>query len=329
MRKKAVRNKIKNKHIDINLKLNRSNQRSICKDNLLSENDFLKDTKKQDAKTTIASFFAILINLFLFLIKFIVGLMSNSLALISDAFNSLTDVVSSVVIYFAVHFSNKEPDKEHPFGHHRFQPLAAFAVAIFTGILGFEIIHAAISDFFAPQIVIITALTIIVPLIAVFIKGGMAIYYLRAGRLLNSPALRAIGVDARNDMFISIAVLAAIISSRYNLPYFDSIVAVIISLFIFYSGYLLAVENMNFLIGKSPPNKDINKIKSLVKKVDGVIGINDVRAHYVGNFIHIEIHVEVDKNISTLDAHKISKDVQKVIENLNIVDKAFIHIDPK
>jgi divalent metal cation (Fe/Co/Zn/Cd) transporter len=92
---------------------------------------------------------------------------------------------------------------------------------------------------------------------------------------------------------------------------------------------MLAVENMNFLIGKSPPKKDINKIRSLVKNVKGVTGINDIRAHYVGNFIHIEIHVEVDKKISSVDAHKISKDAQKVVEDLNTVDKAFIHIDPK
>jgi cation diffusion facilitator family transporter len=316
-------------HNQLSDNLNKSLSNNPLENNPLNKNNNLKFDEKHNTKATTASFYAILLNLFLFLIKFIVGLMSNSLALISDAFNSLTDIVSSVGIYFAVHFSNKKPDKDHPFGHRRLQPLAAFVVAILTGILGFEIIRAAISNFIAPEIVIVTVLTIVVPIITIIVKGGMAFYYLREGKAQNSPALRAIGVDARNDVFISIIVLAAVISSKYKLLYFDSVVAVIISLFIFYSGYLLAVENMDFLIGKSPPKKDIDNIKSLVKKVNGVTGINDVRAHYVGNFIHIEIHIEVDKNISTLEAHKISKDVQKVVEDLDYVDKAFIHIDPK
>ena len=119
------------------------------------------------------------------------------------------------------------------------------------------------------------------------------------------------------------------IGSGIGIYVLDSAAALFISLFIFYSCYRIGIENIDYLMGKAPPLQYIEKIKKTVLKIKGVAGINDVRAHYVGNKIHIEIHIEVGKKLSTERSHGIGKDVQRAVEAFDYVDKAFIHIDPR
>jgi cation diffusion facilitator family transporter len=275
-----------------------------------------------------ATIIGLVMNVFLFVIKLIAGLMSNSLALISDAINSLTDIISSVAIFFAVKISNKEADEGHPFGHYRFQPLAAFVVAIFTGIFGFEILKMGIEGFFSKNILIITWITFLVPIITIISKFFMWIYFNIEYKKSKSPAIKAMAIDARNDVFVGLIVFIAIMGSWLNVLYLDNLTAIIISIFIFKSGYDLATENMDYLLGKSAPKEMLTRIKNIVKNVKGVKGFNDVNAHYVENIIHIEIHIEVDKKISTEKSHSISKNVQRNIESLEGISKAFIHVDP-
>ncbi len=280
-------------------------------------------------KKTQVTVLGIFLNAVLFLAKLVTGIFSNSLALLSDAFNSLTDIASSVSVFIAVKFASKKADKEHPFGHRRAEPLAGIIVAIFSGILGFEILRQAVMSFFEPPREILGVYAIYVLAASIVAKLAIARYFTRYGRKTNSPAIKACGIDARNDVLASSIAIVGIICSMFGLPVFDSITAVIISLFIFYSGYRIAIENIDYLMGKSPSAEHIEKIKKLVRKIKGVRGLNDVKAHYVGNFIHIEIHIEVDRKISTKKSHDIGKKVEKAVEDLGDVDKAFIHIDPK
>ena len=281
--------------------------------------------QKKNVQITILGIF---LNFFLFLIKIAAGLMSGSLALITDAINSFTDCLSSTMIFWAVRISNKSADKGHPFGHHRVQPLAAFMVAIFTAIFGFEIIKSAVGNLTNPQVPVVTFFAISVPIITIIIKGYMAAYFTRVGKKLNSPAIVASGVDSRNDIIASSVVLLALVGIKFNLVYLDSAVALILALFIFYSGYKLAQENINYLVGRAAPKDEIKQMKNIARGIKGVKGLNDVRAHFVGNFVHIEIHIEVNKKLSTLKSHDIGKQVQKAIESLDYVDKCFVHIDP-
>jgi cation diffusion facilitator family transporter len=119
----------------------------------------------------------VLLNVFLFIIKLVGGLLSGSLAVMSDAFNSLTDIISYTVIYFAVRWSHKKADMEHPFGHRRAEPLAAVVVSIFAGILGFEIIKESLSILFFEKENILGLPAIIVLLITIMIKSFMAVYF--------------------------------------------------------------------------------------------------------------------------------------------------------
>jgi len=268
----------------------------------------------------------VLLNTFLFVIKIVVGLISKSTAIISDAVNSLVDVFSAISIFFAVRTSNKKPDETHPFGHDRAEPLAAFFVAILTFILGFEIAKAAVENLFNTSSHNIGIPAIVVLLLTIVIKSGMAGYYLKKGK--HRPAIKAIGVDSRNDVLVSSIALLGVVGSFYGYYKLDDVAALVISIFIFNSAYDLARENIDYLMGKCPPKKQIEKLKQKTLEIKGVKGINDVRAQYVGNKIQVEIHIEVDENISTKKSHDIGKKVQKTIEKISEINKAFIHIDP-
>ncbi|MFH2020068.1 MAG: cation diffusion facilitator family transporter [archaeon] len=274
------------------------------------------------------SLYGIFLNIVLFAAKITVGLLSNSLAILSDAFNSLTDIISYSGIYLAVKISNQRSDKSHPFGHHRAEPMAGFIVAIFTGILAFEILRAAITNIITPRISDMSIFSVIVLVFTIIVKLFMSSYFQKKGTELRRPAIKAAGVDSRNDVLSSSVALIGVVGYMLGYKQFDSIAAIFISMYIFYSGYKIGKENVDYLMGHAPPDEDLKKIKATVLQVKGVKGINEVRAHYVGSFIHIEIHIEVDKNLTTLKSHDIGKDVERAAEKFDFVDKAFIHIDP-
>ncbi len=270
----------------------------------------------------------IILNSILFISKFIVGMTSGSIALISDAINSFTDIFASAIIFIAVRVSNKKADESHPFGHYRAEPIAGLIVAIFTGIVGFEIAKVAIINLFSEHSNSVGYAAVAVLLFSISVKSGMSYYYIRKGKSMKRPAIKAAGIDSRNDVFVSLVALIGVFGAIYGYHKLDDIAALIISIFIFYFGYQIGIENLDFLMGKTPSRTFIEKIKDATREVKGVKGINDVRAHYVGNRIHIEIHIEVGKNYLTKKSHDIGKEVQRKVEKFSEIGKAFIHIDP-
>jgi cation diffusion facilitator family transporter len=279
-------------------------------------------------KIRIATIVGLGANILLFIIKAIAGFMTNSIALISDAANSFMDIFGSIVLYVAVKLGQKRADKTHPFGHHRAEPIGAMVIAIFTGILGFELLKESAFRIFSPEQETMSAIAIIVLVIAIIAKLILFFYFESISKKMKSPAMHAYAVDSRNDVLASFVALAGIILSHFGLKNFDGIAGILISLWIFYTGYKLAAENIDYLLGKSPCESYINKLRNLALKVKGVTGVNDIRAHYVGHYIHVELHAEVNKKISTQESHKIGKKVQAALENLPDINKAFIHIDP-
>ncbi len=270
----------------------------------------------------------IILNLILFAAKLFAGLMSGSLAILSDASNSLMDALASVGIFLAVKISRKRADHAYPFGHHRAEPIAGLLVAIFAGMLAYEVVSTGVMGLINPTRYEITTTTVAILVGVLAVKGFMSYYFIRTGNRINSPAIRASGVDSRNDVFVTSAVLISVAAVYFGFRFVDSVAAILVGLFIAYSGYSIGKENVGFLMGHSPPDSYIRSLKALAKQVEGVKGINMVRAHYVGNFVQVHIHIDVDGEISTHKSHDISKEVSTRLEKLTYVDRAFVHIDP-
>jgi cation diffusion facilitator family transporter len=276
----------------------------------------------------LAMWMGIVGNIALFGGKIVIGITFNSIAIISDSFNSLTDIIASAIVLVSVRSSYKEPDADHPFGHKRAQPLAGLVVAIFTGIVGFQIITSAGSRLLSGEQIEKGFLPIILVVGVMVIKLGMHLYARRVALKTGSTAIMASATDHRNDVLVSSAVLAGVVAANLGLPVFDPIVAILIGVWIIRAGFSIGRNNLKYLMGEAPPPELVEKIKEKARAVDGVIGLNDVYAHYVGTVVEIEVHVNVDRKLNIEEAHAIGKKVQWAIEEMDEISRAFIHIDP-
>src|SRR4030042_2222978 len=259
---------------------------------------------------------ALFVNLFLFIIKALAGIISNSIAVISEAVNSLTDIITSIAIKYSVHVSKQEPDKKHQFGHGAAQPLAAFIVAAFALVVGIKVIEESVNRIISQEELNITTAIYIVLIVNIIIKLLLNRYKTKIGNLFNSAAVRAAAVDSSNDVLASSIALLGIICAAYGLRFVDGIAGILVAFFILKSGWEVAKENVDYLMGKSADEHTVSEIINKVMQVKGVRGFNDLRSYYVGDKFHIEIHVEVAKNISTKASHDIGTKVQKCIEEL-------------
>ncbi len=271
---------------------------------------------------------ALLINIFLFIIKSIVGILSNSIAVISEALNSLTDILSSLGIKYAVKLSGEKPDPKHQFGHTPAQPIAAFILAVFAFVVGINIIEESVKRLVAPQNINTIPAVYVVLIITMIIKIALNRYQIKIGKMFNSPAIKAASVDSINDVLASSIALVGVIGAAYNLNFIDSIAGIMVAMFIFKTGYEVAKENLDYLMGRSASKEFDEKLKGIASGIKGVVGINDLRSHYVGNKFHIEIHIEVDKDLNTKASHDIGNQVKFTLEKLEEVQKVFVHIDP-
>jgi len=267
-------------------------------------------------------------NTALFALKIVAGLLSGSIALISDAINSLNDIAASVATFICVKISNKQADEGHPFGHSRAEPIAGLIIAVLAGILGFEVIRASVERLLSKSAPEISVFSLAVPVITMVVKGLMAWHFKKVGKMFSSPALNATAMDSMMDVVIAAAALVGIAGAFMGYEYFDPLAGLLISLWIIYAGYRIGIENIAYLIGEAPPPKLMEEIKAAALSVGEVKAINTVRAHFVGNFIHVEIHIEVDKDLSTFDSHAIGKQVERAVESVDSIEKTFVHIDP-
>jgi cation diffusion facilitator family transporter len=276
-----------------------------------------------------AAVVGIVANLCLLLLKATATSLSDSLTIFSETLNSLSDVLAAVVILLCVRWAWMMPDYNHPFGHRRAEPIAALLVAIFTAILGFEVCRTAVIALWKGDLPERIGLYPIAALcMTAGIKAGLAIYFGRRARSLNSPALRATSVDCRNDVVIAGQGLIGVIVAQYQLRAFDVVTAMIVGLYILYSAYRLGMENMDYLMGKAPEPEMLERIRTAAEEVPRVREVDDIKGHYVGTFVHVELISRVDGALSTAESHDIAEATRGAVEAVPGVDRAFVHIEP-
>lgn len=269
-------------------------------------------------------------NSFLCVLKLGVGISVSSLALVSDGVNSLTDAISSTAVLIAVSVSQKDADEGHPFGHHRAEPLAAVILAIFAGIAGFEILKAAVERLFTQEVPRIENIWPFLALaISMLVKSLMSFFFYRMGRRLNSPAILAGAADSKIDVMISFAAIIGVTGTWMGYWILDPLVALVISFFIFKTGYEIGRENIDYLMGKSPSPEVLQEISTMVNGIAGVSRIERLRAHYVGTYIHVDLEITANGRMSDIDVHDLEEMVSgRVEEGIPWVDKAFVHVNP-
>jgi cation diffusion facilitator family transporter len=277
---------------------------------------------------SVAMWLGIAGNAVLFAGKIAVGLLFNSIAIISDSLNSFTDIIASTIVLVSIRTSRRAPDPGHPFGHHRAQPLAGLIVAVFTGIVGFQVIVQSVQRLFSGEQVQKGLLPVVTVIAVMVAKLGMHLYVRAVATRTKSTALRASAADHRNDVLVSAAVLVGVGAANLGLPVVEPVVAIAIGLWIIRAGLGIGRDNIKYLMGEAPPKELVDKILAAARAIPGVLALNDVFAHYVGTSVEIEVHINVDSGLHVDEAHAIGKKVQRAIEDMEEVSRAFIHIDP-
>lgn len=270
----------------------------------------------------------IILNAILFIVKFIFGLMINSIAVISDAFNNLSDIGSSLVSVIGANIGSKSADSEHPYGHGRAEYIASLVISFLIIAFGVELIRSSVDKIVNPQAVMPDTVAVIALLATIPVKLYMWCYNRYMGNKINSSVLLATARDSINDVIATAVTLAAAFISPYVSFPIDALAGVGVSLFIIFSGIRIAKDTVGKLIGKAPEPELIGKIEQRILKYSEISGIHDLMIHDYGpGRIIASVHAEMPSELSLIDAHNIIDRAENDIMNELNVD-IVIHIDP-
>ena len=249
-------------------------------------------------------------NLGLVVAKATVGLIAGSVAIVLDAVNNLTDMLSSVVTIVGTKMANRKPDKEHPYGHGRLEYLTAMVVGLIVMFAGVTALIEAVPKIFQPELADYSVATIIVVVLAIFVKLFFGRYVKKVGEKINSASLTASGVDAMLDSLLSLGTLVGIIVALVFGVSIDGLVGTAIALFIIRSSVEILHDAELDIVGRRVDAELAKKIKKMVVKFPKVSGAYDLNLHNYGpNEIIGSVHVQLPDNMTAKEIHKLSHEI--------------------
>ncbi|MBE4908107.1 cation transporter [Bacillus luteolus] len=273
-------------------------------------------------------------NLGLAILKYVIGVISGSRALVADAAHSATDVAGSLAVFIGLRAAKQPPDEDHPYGHGKAESIAAIIVSVLLFLVGIEIGKSSFEAFFepieAPKTIAIYAL-----IISIIAKEAMFRYKYKLGKRIKSDAIIVNAYDHRSDVYSSIAALigvgAAILGEKMGIPwleYGDPVAGLFVSILILKTAWKLGKESIHNTLDHVLHEEDTVEMRNVVLTVPGVKKIGSLHAREHGHYVIVDIKVSVDPHITVEEGHKIGKTVkQKLIEVSNVQD-VFVHINP-
>nr|WP_306449921.1 cation diffusion facilitator family transporter [Odoribacter splanchnicus] len=270
---------------------------------------------------------SIILNLLLFVLKYYAGIASASLALIADAWHTLSDSLTSLVVILGIKLSSKKPDKEHPFGHGRWEQISALIIAILLALVGVEFMKDAIAKLRGHEAADFGWLAYLATVASIVLKEGLARYAFYIARKTGNAAVKADGWHHRSDALSSLMVLAGLFLS----PYFwwiDSVLGMLISFMLFYAAYGIIREAVNKILGEEPSEEVIGKVEQIVKAEMGNVAYpHHYHIHHYGDHIEFTFHIKVPGEETVEEAHRKATLIEMQIKTELKID-ATIHIEP-
>jgi len=270
---------------------------------------------------------SIILNTLLFGIKLAIGLIINSLSLIADAIHSLSDTATSVVVIVGFKISNKPPDPEHPYGHGRAEYISTLIISILLVVTGIEFIKSSINRITDPEVIKISIPLLIAVVFTIVLKELMGQFSRHLGLAIESDTLAADYWHHRTDAISSGLVLIALIGSQFGYTSLDGVAGLGVAAILMYTGYDIARNAIDSLLGKPPKPELIHKIRKLAKEVEYVLDAHDIVVHNYGQDQYINLHIEVEDNTDPMTMHDTAETVENLLSTqLNAY--ALVHLDP-
>jgi len=287
----------------------------------------IMDRKKAQIVEGIVS---VVVNAALFGVKFWVGMITGSIALVADAWHTMSDSLTSIFVVFAAKLASKKPDKEHPFGHGRWELISAIIIAFILVFIGFEFFTGSIERFQNRESVVYGTLALVVTIVSIIVKELLAQYGFYIGRKTNNPVVTADGWHSRSDALSSVVVLIGIIVARFapGFWWMDSVLGIFCALAIFYAAFEIMKESITRMLGEEPDAEFIEALDIELSKIyEKDMKLHHLHLHNYISHKELSLHVRLDGNMTVDEGHNIASSIEKMIKEKFDMD-ATIHIEP-
>ena len=270
---------------------------------------------------------SIIVNICLFALKYWAGIVSGSIALMADAWHTLSDSISSVVVILGAKLASKKPDKDHPFGHGRWELVSSIIIAIILVLIAFGFITDSIAQLRTRESANFGTLAIVVTVVSIVVKELLAQYAFFLGRKSGSSTVKADGWHHRTDALSSLVILIGILFKDY-FWWIDGVLGMLVSLMLMYAAYHILMESVNIILGEDPDEDLIQEIRKLISSLYDF----DIYPHHfhIHNYIsskELIFHIKIENHLSVEEGHAIATAIEEEIdEKLSI--KSTIHLEP-
>jgi cation diffusion facilitator family transporter len=267
------------------------------------------------------------LNLAVAFAKIIYGTLTSTLSMTADGYHSLFDGVSNIVGLVGSFIAARPPDKEHPYGHQKYETIASIFIALLLLYVGVEIFRHALDRFLIRSVPEVTAISFLVIIGTMCINYLVTRYEYRQGLALRSQVLIADSLHTKSDIYVSLSVILSLAAVKLGFPLLDPLIAVLISFLIFRAGFRIMKESSKVLLDMSRLEED--EICNLVLGVEGVLGCHKIRTRGGMGDIRIDMHVLVQADLTLEEAHLISHRVSKMLKaEYNDVTDVVVHLEP-
>lgn len=284
--------------------------------------------KKKNLLASSEGWISIGVNVLLFGLKFWAGVVSGSVAIVADAWHTLTDSISSVILLIGVRFSKKPPDKRHPFGHGRAELIAALFIAFFLGYVAIHFATESIENLKHHELPNFGTIAIVATIISVVLKESLARYAFWVGRKTGFKSLKADGLHHRTDAVSSLIILAGILFGRIYW-WVDGVLGLAVSVMILYSAYKVMMEAVSSLIGEKVDHDLIKRIEKIAESVTNMeIHIHHLHLHDYVNHKELTCHIRLPKDMNLENAHEITMRIEDKIYKETSIETT-VHCEPR
>lgn len=267
-------------------------------------------------------------NLLLFMIKLLAALLSQSVSILADAVNNLSDAGSSVVTIIGFRLAGQKPDEEHPFGHGRIEYVAGLVVAFLIFGMAVELFRSSVKKILAPTDIEFSVLIAVILLVSILVKLYMFYYNYSLGKKMGSPVLVNTAKDSISDVISTSVVLATSVIGAATGISLDGLAGSAVALFIIWQAFEATRDTVSPLIGEAPSQKLLNEVAASVMEYKGVLGVHDIVVHNYGpSKMMMSLHVEVPSSGSLLEVHDLIDEIEQDLDE-KYMCTAVIHMDP-
>ncbi|NLK99505.1 MAG: cation transporter [Clostridiales bacterium] len=290
--------------------------------------DDIHESKVRTSYGVLASIVGVVSNVLLFAVKLIVGMIINSVSVMADAFNNLSDAASSVISFIGVKLAERPADKEHPFGHGRLEYIAALAVSFLILQVGLTLFKSSFAKILRPEEVIFNPVLIGILVLSILVKVWLMFFNRKLGKRIKSTVMLATAADSMGDVLVTSATVISAIIAGLTGWQIDGYMGLVVSIFVILSGIGIAKDTLEPLLGQAVDREAYKKISDFIESYPGIVGTHDLIIHNYGPSHRMAtIHVEVPNDIDFEEAHetidRIERDIQEKMDIFLV-----IHMDP-